>query len=234
MQICQAPAAHTVRQLSAEEFCLLARREACGLYRPHSEVARILIAGEAWGLCSERGDALAAQALLPLNSNTAAAAAMREYLHWNAIQTGCVILPPVSAPAFAQLPALIEASAKRALRLARGGQVWAALECGPQAEAITALYLQQGFALRAVRPLCGLAPCLLFVLGAAVRGTKPVWVPLADLSRVAAALARGWAAAESRPSPLGLLLGMRPPESIAPKESGKPSGLFNLIGKQNL
>lgn len=207
MQICEAPAAPcTVRRLSAEEFCFLARQEVCSLYRPHSEVLRMLAVGEAWGLCGARGQPLAAQLLVPLNADAAVPAALREYLHWDAVQRGCLLLPPVGET----LPSLLSGAAARARRLAHGGPVWAVLECTPQAGELTAQYIAQGFALRAVRPLDSLAPCCLFAPDGSGRRERLTWVPLDDLSRVASLLARGWAAVESRTSPQGIALGLCP------------------------
>ena len=54
------------RRLSAEEFCLLARREASSLYRPRSEVMRMLTVGQAFGICGPRAEPLAAMIELPL------------------------------------------------------------------------------------------------------------------------------------------------------------------------
>ena len=47
LQLCE-PAVRP-RRLSAEEFCLLARREASGFFRPRSEGLRMLAGGEAAG-----------------------------------------------------------------------------------------------------------------------------------------------------------------------------------------
>ena len=54
LQLCE-PAVQR-RRLSAEEFCLLARREASSLYRPRSEVLRMLTVGQAVGVCGSRGN----------------------------------------------------------------------------------------------------------------------------------------------------------------------------------
>ena len=49
IQVCDPPRVRPVRRFSAEEFCFLLRGEAGSLYRPRSEVLRMLTAGEAWG-----------------------------------------------------------------------------------------------------------------------------------------------------------------------------------------
>ena len=51
--ICE-PMTRQARRLSAEEFCRLTQREASSLYRPRSEVLRMLALGEAWGPVSRR------------------------------------------------------------------------------------------------------------------------------------------------------------------------------------
>lgn len=203
----------SARQLSAQEFCFLARQSVCGLYRPRSELARMLAVGEAWGVCGERSVPAAALLLLPLNSNAAAPAALREYLHWDAVRAGCLMLPPVppGPDNGAAAAKLIAAAARRGARLARGGQLWAAAECGPDTEALAAAYIAQGFELRAVRPLSGLAPCCLFAAARGVRAGRCEWVPLCEMSRVARWLARGWAGAETQSTPQGLAIGLRPP-----------------------
>ena len=49
IQVCDPPRTRQVRRLSTEEFCQLVRGEVSCVYRPRSEVLRMLTAGEAWG-----------------------------------------------------------------------------------------------------------------------------------------------------------------------------------------
>ena len=74
LQLCE-PAVRP-RRLSAEEFCLLARREASGFYRPRSEVLRMLAVGQAPGVCGPRAEPLAAMIELPLTANVSRIVAM--------------------------------------------------------------------------------------------------------------------------------------------------------------
>ena len=84
-----------LRRIRAEQFCLLAQREASSVYRPHSEVLRMLAAGEAWAVCEHRSEPVEALLTLPLNADTACAAALREYLCWDGTQQGCILTPPI-------------------------------------------------------------------------------------------------------------------------------------------
>ena len=45
IQVCDPPRVRPVRRFSAEEFCFLLRGEAGSLYRPRSEVLRMLTVG---------------------------------------------------------------------------------------------------------------------------------------------------------------------------------------------
>ena len=83
-------------------------------------------------------------------------------------------------------------------RQARGGRVLAVLECTAQSDALLPLYIRQGLALRALRPLNSLAPCFVLAAGCAARDPVPVWVPLQDRARLARLLASGYAALDSR------------------------------------
>ena len=74
IQVCDPPRQRQVRRLSAEEFFTLVRCGGAGFYRPRSEVLRMLTAGEAWGTAG------AALLVLPLTADTAAAAALRNWL----------------------------------------------------------------------------------------------------------------------------------------------------------
>lgn len=82
------------------------------------------------------------------------------------------------------------------------------VECA--AEELIPLYLRQGFALRAIRPLDSLAPCFLLQAGCLAQNVPPVWLPLADRVHIAILLARGYAALESRESPQGTVLALYP------------------------
>lgn len=93
---------------------------------------------------------------------------------------------------------LLRAAFARAERLARGGRVLAVLECTAQSDALLSLYIRQGLALRALRPLNSLAPCFVLAAGCAARDPVPVWVPLQDRARLARLLASGYAALDSR------------------------------------
>ena len=168
IQVCDPPRTRQVRRLSTEEFCQLVRGEVSCVYRPRSEVLRMLTVGEAWGTGGVRGAPGAAGTLAPL---LAAAAARQE-------------------------------------QLARGRVRWAVVECA--AEEVLPLYLRQGFALRAIRPLDSLAPCFWLQAGCLGQNQPPVWVPLADRVHIAILLARGYAALESRESPQGTVLALYP------------------------
>ena len=50
IQVCDPPRVRPVRRFSAEEFCFLLRGEAGSLYRPRSEVLRMLTVGEVCGV----------------------------------------------------------------------------------------------------------------------------------------------------------------------------------------
>ena len=54
IQVCDPPRTRQVRRLSAEEFCQLAQSEVSSVYRPRSEVLRMLTVGEVWGVYSTR------------------------------------------------------------------------------------------------------------------------------------------------------------------------------------
>ena len=92
--------------------------------------------------------------------------------------------------------------------LARQRARWAVVECA--AEELIPLYLRQGFALRAIRPLDSLAPCFLLQAGCLAQNVPPVWLPLTDRVHIAILLARGYAALESRESPQGTVLALYP------------------------
>ena len=55
IQVCDPPRVRPVRRFSAEEFCFLLRGEAGSLYRPRSEVLRMLTVGEVCGVCDRNG-----------------------------------------------------------------------------------------------------------------------------------------------------------------------------------
>ena len=83
IQVCDPPRTRQVRRLSAEEFCQLAQSEVSSVYRPRSEVLRMLTVGEVWGVYSARGVPGAGCILLPMDADVAAAAALRRFLGWN-------------------------------------------------------------------------------------------------------------------------------------------------------
>lgn len=145
IQVCDPPRQRQIRRLSAEEFFTLVRCGGAGFYRPCSEVLRMLTAGEAWGTAG------AALLVLPLTADTAAAAALRNWLGRRQLEGGCLLTPPVNTGE--ELPArLVEIAAARADRLRRKGTVWAVVECTETAAALLPLYFRQGFGLRALRP----------------------------------------------------------------------------------
>ena len=79
IQVCEPPRTRQVRRLSAEEFCRLAQSEVSSVYRPRSEVMRMLTVGEVWGVYSTRGVPGAGCILLPMDADVAAAAALRRF-----------------------------------------------------------------------------------------------------------------------------------------------------------
>ena len=192
------------RRLSAEEFCLLARREASSLYRPRSEVMRMLTVGQAFGICGSRAEPLAAMIELPLAADVEAAAALRQMLGRQGLGRGSVLGPPVGDRAL--LPELLQAALRAAGR--HGGQVWAVLEADADAEELLPIYLEAGLALRAIHPLNGLVPCWLFVQVPRACRADPVWVPLSDRPRLAALLGRGWSAVDSETTAQGTALAL--------------------------
>lgn len=209
IQVCDPPRQRPVRRFSAEEFCFLSRGEAGSLYRPRSEVLRMLTVGEVCGVCDGQGVPSGAVLLQPLNADTALAAALRAWVGWRSIAGGQFLTPPILRQPEAAEP-LLAAAAVRAERLARGGRVLAVLECTAQADALLPLYFRQGFALQALRPLSGLAPCFVLAADGAPKTAEPLWVPLEDRAQLAFLLARGYTARDSRPEPQGTVLAMYP------------------------
>ena len=68
IQVCEPPRTRQARRLSAEEFCQLIRSEVSCVYRPRSEVLRMLTVGEVWGVCGARRVPDAACILLPMDA----------------------------------------------------------------------------------------------------------------------------------------------------------------------
>ena len=93
IQVCDPPRTRQVRRLSAEEFCRLAQSEVSSVYRPRSEVMRMLTVGEVWGVYSTRGVPGAGCILLPMDADVAAAAALRRFLGWNRTSGGYFLTP---------------------------------------------------------------------------------------------------------------------------------------------
>lgn len=93
IQVCDPPRTRQVRRLSAEEFCQLAQSEVSSVYRPRSEVLRMLTVGEVWGVYSTRGVPGAGCILLPMDADVAAAAALRRFLGWNRTSGGYFLTP---------------------------------------------------------------------------------------------------------------------------------------------
>ena len=205
IQTCDPPRTLGLRRLSAQEFCTLLQKETSSIYRPHSEVLRMVTVGEVWGLCAPSRQLLAAQPVLPMDADLALAAALRACRGWRGIEGGYFLAPPGGAQDPAQL---VAATAARARQLARGRQVLAVLD--PGAQQLLPLYLGQGFALRALRPLNSLAPCFVLAAGTATPRREPVWVPLEDRMQLARQLAKGYAALDSRRRDQSIWLGMYP------------------------
>lgn len=206
IQVCEPPRTRQARRLSAEEFCQLIRSEVSCVYRPRSEVLRMLTVGEVWGVCGARRVPEAACILLPMDADTAAAAALRSFVGGRNAADGYFLAPPVGRTEAFQ--ALLEAAAARQKALARHRPRWAVAEC--TAEELLPLYLQQGFALRAIRPLDSLAPCFWLQADCLGQNVPPVWVPMTDRVHLAILLAKGYAALESRESPQGTVLALYP------------------------
>ena len=210
IQVCDPPRTRQVRRLSAEEFCQLVKGEVSCVYRPRSEVLRMLTVGEVWGVGNARGTPGAGCILLPMDADVAAAAALRRFLGWGCTAGG-YFLTPAAGPdsrTMETLAPLVAAAAARQEFLARHRPRWAVVEC--TAEEMLPLYLQQGFALRAIRPLDSLAPCFWLQACCLGQDVPPVWVPLTDRVHLAILLAKGYAALESRESPQGTVLALYP------------------------
>ena len=190
IQVCDPPRTRQVRRLSAEEFCQLAQSEVSSVYRPRSEVLRMLTVGEAWGMYSTRGVPGAGCILLPMDADVAVAAALRRFLGWNRTSGGYFLTPAAGPDGHAAetLAPLLAAAVARQEFLARQRARWAVVECA--AEELIPLYLLQ-------------AGCL-------AQNVPPVWLPLADRVHIAILLARGYAALESRESPQGTVLALYP------------------------
>lgn len=203
IQFCEPPRMRQVRRLSAEEFCTLVQAEASNAYRPRSEVFRMLAVGEIWGSSG------AALMLQPMNADTALAAALRGYIGWRRSAGGCFLTPPVVHQPD-QLAAVLAAAKTRAERLTKQHPVWAILECTVQSEQWLPVYLRQGFALQALRPLESLAPCFLLCQRSASNPTEPLWIPLEDRAQLGYWLAHGYRGVDSRQTPQGLILAMLP------------------------
>ena len=163
IQVCEPPRTRQARRLSAEEFCQLIRSEVSCVYRPRSEVLRMLTVGEVWGVCGARRVPDAACILLPMDADTAAAAALRSFVGGRNAADGYFLAPPVGRTEAFQ--ALLEAAAARQKALARHRPRWAVAEC--TAEELLPLYLQQGFA----HPSVG-QPCALLLAAGGLSGAK--------------------------------------------------------------
>ena len=111
IQVCDPPRTRQARRLSAEEFCGLLRSEVSSIYRPRSEVLRMITVGEMWGICGARSEPTAGCILLPMDADTAAAGALRSFLGWGRTAGGYVLTPPVGAGE--DVPALLAAAVLR-------------------------------------------------------------------------------------------------------------------------
>ena len=197
------------RRFSAEEFCSLAQTEAGSLYRPRSEVLRMLAVGEAFGLCAAGSRPDTAMLVLPAEADVSVAAALREVYGRAPRRRGFVLTPPVGGTA-ADAQRLLQAAMAYVRRRVPGCPVWAVLECTPEAERLVPAYLAQGFALRALRPLNSLSPCYIFSAASLEESGEGVWVALSDATHLALLLCRGWAAVASRTTPEGCALRVVP------------------------
>ena len=171
IQVCDPPRTRQVRRLSTEEFCQLVRGEVSCVYRPRSEVLRMLTVGEAWGTGGVRGAPGAGCILLPMDADVAAAAALRSFLGWGCTAGG-YFLTPAAGPdsrAAGTLAPLLAAAAARQEQLARGRVRWAVVECA--AEEVLPLYLRQGVRAAGYPPAGQSGPLLLAAGG--LSGTEP-------------------------------------------------------------
>lgn len=194
----RAPAAH---RIGAEEFCRLIGGS--GSYHPHWQVLRMLAVGQAWAASDASGTAQAALLVLPAEADVGWTNALRS---WQGLRRdrSYVLTPPVGRPDF--LEPLLAAALASARRRTPRAQIQAVLEFSADLEDKLPFYFAQGFALRAVRPLAGLAPeC---VLSTGRLAAPQLWLELARPTQLALLLARGWAAVDLRKTEAGCLLGL--------------------------
>ena len=201
----QTSAPPTVRRIGAEDFFLLARTS--GAYRPYWEVMRMLAVGQAWGIGSYGRMPENGLLLMPLDADVSWAKALRE-LEGIQRQNGFFLTPPVGD--MTQLDCLLEQAKIVAQRRSPDCPMQAVLGFDAHLEEKLPVYLQAGFALRAVRPLAGLAPEALLCTG--TWGEPKTWVSLSDATGLSLLLAKGWAAVAMRDDGRGALLGMAPPQ----------------------
>ncbi len=207
MQTTQTVAPPMVRRIGAEDFFLLARTS--GAYRPYWEVMRMLAVGQAWGTGPIGQMPESGVLLMPLDADVTWAAALRE-LEGMKREQGFFITPPVGN--MEHLPFLLEQIVAVARRRSPENPVQAVMAFDFHLEERLPAYFDAGFALRAVRPLVGLAPEALLMTG---EWEKPeIWLALSDATNLSMLLARGWAAVEMRDGESGSLLGMVPPNAI--------------------
>ena len=90
IQVCDPPRQRQVRRFPPRNFLHWCAAAGAGFYRPRSEVLRMLTAGEAWGTAG------AALLVLPLTADTAAAAALRNWLGRRQLEGGCCSPRPVN------------------------------------------------------------------------------------------------------------------------------------------
>lgn len=201
----QTSAPPTVRRIGAEDFFLLARTS--GAYRPYWEVMRMLAVGQAWGTGAYGKMPESGLLLMPLDADVAWAKALRD-LEGISRKNGFFLTPPVGD--MTQLDCLLKQTLSVAQRRAPESPVQAVLGFDAHLEERLPVYFQAGFALRAVRPLSGLAPEALLCTG--TWGEPKNWVSLSDATGLSLLLAKGWAAVAMRDDGKGTLLGMAPPK----------------------
>lgn len=207
MQTTQTISPPTVRRIGAEDFFLLARTS--GAYRPYWEVMRMLAVGQAWGTGPIGEMPESGILLMPLDADITWAAALRE-LEGLKKEKGFFLTPPVGN--MEHLPFLLEQTVAAARRRSPETPVQAVTAFDFHLEERLPCYFDAGFALRAVRPLAGLAPEALLMTGE--WDAPEVWISLSDATNLSMLLVRGWAAVEMRAGESGNLLGMVPPQAI--------------------
>ena len=163
----------------------------------------MLAAGQAWGAFGPDAVPETALLLLPAQADVSWTNALRSWQgpRW---ERSFVLTPPVGQAG--RLEPLLQSVLAAARRRAPRASVQAILPFGPELEERLPAYFAQGFALRAVRPLAGLAPE--YILATGRLAAPQIWVELAQPTHLALLMARGWAAVALRRGEAGCLLGL--------------------------